>query len=151
MSILRLLVQHGIWNEDDCKVFKCVLATCKSMKQYVCQNKSLGKRLLNALLVCKQIFINEILREQYFELDRIIHGERKIWHPNGILFYRGFYVNGKAHGEFKYWTENGKPFLRACYANGKEVYVKKDDNKCEKAHGKFTYWMDNGDPFLSNK
>lgn len=118
--ILKLLLQHGIWNENDYKVFKCIIKTCKSMNQYVCQNKSLSNRLLGTLLVFKEVVHENIIKthEQWFELNHVRHGEYKNWYEHGQLYMQKFYVNGLRHGISRIWYTTGQLHSQVCYVNG---------------------------------
>mmetsp|Transcript_16495 Transcript_16495/g.18336 ORF Transcript_16495/g.18336 Transcript_16495/m.18336 type:complete len:163 (-) Transcript_16495:142-630(-) len=46
-----------------------------------------------------------------------LHGERKVWHNNGILYEQMHYVDGKKEGEHKTWYFNGK-CAQCHYVNG---------------------------------
>lgn len=61
LLILQLLLHHGIWNENDYIVFKCIIATCKFTNQYVRQNKTLGNQLLATLSIYHAVNYNYLL------------------------------------------------------------------------------------------
>lgn len=49
MLILKLLIEHGIWNQKDHDVFKAIISSCRELYDYVFYNKSLQKQLVKNL------------------------------------------------------------------------------------------------------
>jgi len=63
-------------------------------------------------------------KEKYVEINmnnNVREGEAVAWYPNGKLWSKGSYVNGKAHGKRTTWYENGKIRYEGYYNMGKET------------------------------
>ena len=50
-----------------------------------------------------------------------LHGEYKLWWPNGQLKEQCFWVNDTPHGEGKGWNRDGSVSFHYIWANGKLV------------------------------
>ena len=55
-----------------------------------------------------QSFKNESLRCHTFYQNGKKHGQKKCWHPNGMVSDSASYSNGNAHGTWTRWDEQGK-------------------------------------------
>ena len=56
------------------------------------------------------------------------HGQFEVYHPNGNLWMKGYYVNGINVGAHQYFNQSGNIMARAFYkSNGKEFYCESYD------------------------
>lgn len=54
----------------------------------------------------------------YRSLPSKYTGEWSVWHDNGQLKFKGYYMNGKRVGQWRGWYENGNEFLNIDYSIG---------------------------------
>lgn len=65
----------------------------------------------------KTYYDNGQLEECYFKVGNDLHGERKLYHKNGIPWIFLNYDHGKRHGECKEWVYSGQLIRRDQYDN----------------------------------
>ena len=129
--ILCLLVHHGVWNENDHDVFKCIIASCKHMLKYVSFNKSLVRKIFNCVAVLRNIHFTNGDNVVWYEVNDKREGKYTHRHINGSLWSLCLFKNGKKEGEEFAWYSNGHKCTRCFY---------RDD----KIHGNFFMWWNNG-------
>ena len=160
ITLLCLLVHHGVWNDVDHDVFKNIIATCKRIHQYVCSNKPLVQILFKRLAVrftrCITIPLVGVGFNLGWRLNNKQEGSFLHLYNNGRIYSKVFYCNGKMEGKYTEYDREGRLLRRSfcrndlmegetlCwYSNGQISW--KGFYRNGHLNGEFTNWHSNGD------
>ena len=118
MSLLRLLIHHGVWNEFDHDEFKKLIVTCKGIYQYVCKTKPLVRMLFQRLSMRLEMWQFGCISESWI-LNGKLEGNYIVWSDctKKQIYWKVLYRNGLRNGPYVEWFCDDTVTLRM-YQNG---------------------------------
>ena len=98
MSLVCLLIHHGVWNEGDHDVYKCIIATCKHMYQYVSKSKPLARMLFQRLSMRLETWHFCLISECWI-LNGKLEGNYIVWRDctKKQIYWKVLYRNDQLH------------------------------------------------------
>lgn len=129
MLVLKLFIEHGIWNESDHDIFKTIISSCRELYSYVFQNKSLQKRLVKSLsyfVVSKQLDHSSYAWMKYWIIGRLQEGLQITYYYGSSKIYEIVnYHNGLREGMcIEYDFDHQQKRTQCFYKQGQLVVSK---------------------------